>query len=103
MTPDHLMLPPGSSMMLAESLLFITIDWQGLRGRHIIQLQASLDESDGPERAEAIANAVELFRNMVGLEVIEDAVNAGEWPACDEENASTDQDLINAAERRRLN
>jgi len=68
-------------MMLSPSSLFLAIDWQGLAGRHIIRLQITLDdESDESERAEAIADAAGLFRNFVGLEVIDDAVNAGEWP-----------------------
>jgi hypothetical protein len=70
-------------MILSRSSLHLGIDWQGLAGRHIICLKATLDTGeDGEEydRAEAIANAVELFRNMVGLEVIGDAVGAGEWP-----------------------
>ena len=80
MRPDDLQLPPGTSMLLAESCLFLTIDWQGLNGRHIIRLQVTLDDSNDLEREKAITTSVELFRNMVGLEVIDDAVGAGEWP-----------------------
>ena len=75
-------------MALSQASIFLTIDWQGLAGRHIIRLETTLDDGDGPERTEAIANAVELFRNVVGLEVIDDAVNAGEWPGGNAEEAT---------------
>jgi hypothetical protein len=91
MTPDDSMLPPGTSMILSRSCLHLGIDWEGLSGRHIICLKATLEDEED-DRAQAIANAVELFRNMVGLEVIGDAVGAGEWPMGhpDEPSDSTD-------------
>lgn len=70
-------------MMLSQSSLYLSIDWQGLTGRHIIHLKATLESSHEGDRADSITHAVEMFRNMVGLEVIDDAVNAGEWPASD--------------------
>lgn len=79
-------------MILSHSSLHLGIDWQGLNGRHIICLKATLEDAEESDRAEAIANAVELFRNMVGLEVIDDAVGAGEWPMGSPEQPSDPAD-----------
>ena len=61
-----------------------------MAGRHIIRLQTTLRGFQETDRTEAIANAVELFRNVVGLEIIDDAVRAGEWPMSNANNGPTE-------------
>ncbi len=79
MTPHDLMLPPGTSLMISRSQLILTLDWTGHAGRHLVRLHQTLASDEGVDRDEGIARAVGLFRNVVSLEVIDDAMNAGEW------------------------
>ena len=80
MKPDHLVLPSGTSAAICASRLFIGLKWRGYAGLHAVHLEQGLDGLEGVEREEAIAKAVELFRNVVGLDVIDDAMNAGPTP-----------------------
>ncbi len=84
MTPENLLLPPGTSLTITQSQIDLALMWEGMAGRHVVHLRQSLDESiEDIERDECIENAVLLFRNVVGMEVIADALVAGEWPGTD--------------------
>ena len=84
MTPNQLPLPNGTSVVILPSQVILELEWSGLAGKHIVRLDQTLEGGEGQERDEALANAVELFRNVVGLEIIEDALYAANWPSMDE-------------------
>jgi hypothetical protein len=78
--------------MIDESKIVLVLDWQGQAGRHVVRLDQTLAEGGVPELEEAIVNAVALFRNVVGFEVIDDAVSSGGWPGSDPDEASDGPD-----------
>jgi hypothetical protein len=80
MTPGEFPLPNGTSVVILPSQVLLELEWAGLAGKHIVRLDQTLDGNEGHQRDEALANAVELFRNVVGLEIIEDALYAANLP-----------------------
>lgn len=80
MIPNHISLPTGTSVFILPSHVIFELNWAGKTGRHVVHLAQSLGESEGAARDEALLNAMELFRNVVGLEVIDDALHSGDWP-----------------------
>jgi hypothetical protein len=84
---ENLELPPGTSVMVCRSHLILAMEWEGKAGRHVVHLHQTLEWDGDDERDAAITNAVALFRNVIGLEMIEDAIEAGEsiFSADDEE------------------
>lgn len=83
--------------MVSRTEIELVLIWDGRAGRHVVHLRQSLDESgaDG-ERDEGVANAVMIFRNVVGMEVIEDALAGSEWSsigpvACDGGEESSEE------------
>jgi hypothetical protein len=84
MTPENLLLPPGTSLTITQSQIDLALMWDGMAGRHVIHLRQSLEEGiEDIRRDECIENAVLVFRNVVGMEVIADALVASEWPETD--------------------
>lgn len=84
MTPENLLLPPGTSLTITQSQIDLALMWDGMAGRHVVHLRQSLEEGiEDIERDECIENAVLVFRNVVGMEVIADALVANEWPETD--------------------
>ena len=87
MSAEHLTLPPGTALVISESQIDFLLRWEGRAGQHVVHLQQTVEWDESGEREMAIARAVVMFCNAVGLEVIADALTAGECPALGDEEA----------------
>lgn len=81
MKAAHLQLPPGTSIVIDDSRILLMLDWTGQAGRHIICLDQAIEGTSAEERDESANQAILLFRNVVGFEIIDDALNSGEGMA----------------------
>ena len=86
------MLPPGTTVVVSLSQINVALSWEGKSGQQIVHLQQNFDESEYTLRDDAITGAAALFRSIVGLVVIEDALAAGAWPEARTEAGSDDAD-----------
>ena len=95
MSSEHLTLPPGTALLISESHIDFLLRWTGQAGQHVVHLRQTIEGQDDEERQTVITTAVMMFRNVIGMEVIEDALAAGEWP--DLENAEMEGNAPDAA------
>jgi len=99
MTPENLLLPPGTSLTITHSQIDLALLWDGMAGRHVVHLKQSLEEGiEDIERDECIEHAVLMFRNVVGMEVIAEALAAAEWTETDDASRIGGDDEENGPE-----
>ncbi len=82
--------------MISGTQIDFLLQWSGRAGTHVVHLRQTIDEEEDEEREQKIANAVLMFRNVIGMEVIEDALAAGEWLGL--EGADGDEDERDSGE-----